>query len=212
MHGDLRRLLVVTGIVLGIDEVELQRRGSVYLNNGFAAGHRVVMHVRVEEGKAAGGKGSRLGGVENIAHTESESPGDDSNVFTQRVEVWSDAVSVGHLEAHGVVAGRGRRIALEHCKLRTLREKWRGRTPWNRVWGEGVSLVSVGLRGDGEELAGTAEQDHDSDGEIQVAFHSASKLIRIRKASWRAGRGLPIEPRYRLYIFRISAQVAELRR
>jgi hypothetical protein len=48
--------LLFARIVPRIDIVELQGGASVNLNNDFARGHRVMVHVRVEIGKAAGGE------------------------------------------------------------------------------------------------------------------------------------------------------------
>jgi len=48
--------LLFARVVSSIDIVELQGCASVNLNNDLARGHRVVMHVRVQIGEAAGGK------------------------------------------------------------------------------------------------------------------------------------------------------------
>jgi|KBSSwiStaDraftv2_1062776.scaffolds.fasta_scaffold54340_2 hypothetical protein len=48
--------LLFARIVPRIDIVELQGGASVNLNNDFARGHRVMVHVRIEIGKAAGGE------------------------------------------------------------------------------------------------------------------------------------------------------------
>src|SRR5580700_5984751 len=69
------RLLTLAGVVVRIDVVELKRRLSVDLHYGFSGGHGVVVHVGVEEGKAAGNKDFHLAGVKLIAHADFERPG-----------------------------------------------------------------------------------------------------------------------------------------
>jgi len=48
--------LLFARVVPGIDVVELQGSASVNLNNDFARGHRIMVHIRIEIGKAAGGE------------------------------------------------------------------------------------------------------------------------------------------------------------
>src|ERR1700733_650691 len=48
--------LFLARIVCGIYIIKLQGRAAVDLHDDFAGGHRVVMHVGIEIGEAAGGK------------------------------------------------------------------------------------------------------------------------------------------------------------
>ncbi len=76
-------LFVPARVVFGIDVVELQGRTSVDLHHDLAAGHRVVVHVRIEKGKTAGGEGGHLVLIEDISHSNFEGSGDDGDVFPQ---------------------------------------------------------------------------------------------------------------------------------
>ena len=57
------------------------------LHDDWSAGHRIVMHVRIENRKTAGRERAHLGFVEFIAHTDLEGPRNDRHVFTLRMPV-----------------------------------------------------------------------------------------------------------------------------
>ena len=73
------------------------------LHHDFSTGHRVVMHVRIEKRKASSWESAHFALIEGIAHANLESPGDNRDVFPLRMPMRRDAVSVWHLQAHGVI-------------------------------------------------------------------------------------------------------------
>ncbi len=83
----------------------------------FSTSHCVMVHVRVEEAKTAGGEGCHLVRVKNISHPQFECSRDDGDVFAQGMKVRCDAVSIRHLQADGVVTAGSRRVAFEYGKL-----------------------------------------------------------------------------------------------
>jgi hypothetical protein len=60
-----------------MDVVELHGCDAVNLDDDFAGGHRVVVHVGIEVGEAAGGEGCHLVCVEGVSHPDFESSRDD---------------------------------------------------------------------------------------------------------------------------------------
>ena len=98
-------LVLAAGIVLGIDVVELGWGGAVDLDDDFAIGHGVVVHVGVEISKAASGESGHLGFVKAIAHADLESSGNDGDVFAMRMPMGRDAIAVRHLQTDREVTG-----------------------------------------------------------------------------------------------------------
>src|ERR1700722_18224308 len=144
--------LLLARVVCGIDIVKLQGRAAVNLHDDFAGSHRVVMHVGIEIGEAAGRERPHLVFVEGVSHPNLERARDDRDVLAQGMPVGRDAISVWHFQTNGVVAAGGARVALDYCELRTRGdERWR-RTPRNGVWGERVFVVAS-MCSDREELA-----------------------------------------------------------
>src|SRR6516225_1177261 len=125
------RLLTLAGVVVRIDIVELKRRLTVDLHNSFSGGHRIVVHVGVEEGKASGNESFHLAGVKLIAHADFECSGNDRDVFPVRVPMGRDTEPIGHLQANREVAGRAGWVAFEYGKLRTRTHNGRCRAPGN---------------------------------------------------------------------------------
>src|SRR5438046_5897816 len=144
-------LFVPAWVIVRIHIVELQRRLPVNLYDGFSTSHGEVVHVGIEKGKAAGSERFRLVGLELIAHSESEGPGNDSDVFPFRMKMRRDAEPVRHLQANGEVAGRGGWVAFEHGELRTRSHHWRRRPPGNGIRGECIFFVRTIVRGTGEK-------------------------------------------------------------
>src|SRR5580658_1730453 len=66
------QLLTLGWVVVRIDVVDLKRRLSMDLHNGFSGGDGVVVHVGVEESKAPGSESFHLAGVKLIAHADFE--------------------------------------------------------------------------------------------------------------------------------------------
>src|SRR5580704_1100549 len=91
------RSFLMAWIVVGIDVVERQGRFSVDLHNDFATGHRVVMHIGIEESETAGWESPHLALVKAISHPDLEGSRDDGHVFPLRMPMGCDAVSVRHL-------------------------------------------------------------------------------------------------------------------
>src|SRR5215469_5224836 len=67
-------LLFPPWVIVRIDIVELEGRHSVNLHHDLSACHRVMMHVWVEIGEAAGRELSHLRLIEAIAHSDSKGP------------------------------------------------------------------------------------------------------------------------------------------
>jgi hypothetical protein len=134
-------LLTPTGVVIGIDEVELKWRLAMYLHDDLAAGHSVVMHVRVEKSKTTRGKRHHLVCVKVIAHAHLERAFEHSDVFARGMKVRRDAVPVGHFQTHREVPRCCGGIAFEHSKLCAGSEERRCGTPGNGVGSERVALL-----------------------------------------------------------------------
>ena len=97
------------------------------LHHHFSAGHPMVMHVRSEISKTARREHSHLAFVKAIATYSFESAGQNSDVFAIRMPMRCNAVTVRHLEAHGVIPAGTSWVALEYCKLRSWaheRRRW----------------------------------------------------------------------------------------
>ncbi len=114
------------------------------LDHNFSTGHCVVMHIGIEISETTGWEGSHLALVKAISHSHFKDPCDDSDVFPLRMPMRRDAISVGHLQTHGVIAGGNSWITLKYCELGPCRHKrWR-RTVWNGIGRECVFL-RIGL-------------------------------------------------------------------
>ena len=108
------------------------------LDHNLSAGHRIVMHIGIEIGKTAPRKIAHLGLIEAISHPYLKSPCNHSYVLAFRMPVRGDAISVRHLQAHGVIPAAGAWIALKYRELRSCREKRRRRTVRNGVGRKGM--------------------------------------------------------------------------
>ena len=128
------------------------------LDHNPSAGHRVVMHVGVEISETAGRESCYLALLKAISHPDLESPIDDGHVFPLRMPMGCDAVSVRHLQAHGVIPARGTGVALEHCELRSCGHECRCRTVWNGLGRECMFFRRSGLSANREDQAHAAEQ------------------------------------------------------
>jgi len=67
------------------------------LDNGFSAGHGIVVHVGVEKREAPGDEHFHLVGIKLVAHANFERSGNDRDVFSVRVPVGRDAEPIRHL-------------------------------------------------------------------------------------------------------------------
>src|ERR1700722_14341718 len=83
-------LFLPARIVLRIDVIELHRRHPVDLHHNIAAGHRVVVHVGIEIGKAARGKTQHAALVEVVAHANFECPRNHSHILAVRMPMRCD--------------------------------------------------------------------------------------------------------------------------
>src|SRR6185437_5833269 len=116
----------------------------MYLHNYVPARHRVMVHVGIEICEAACWKTRHFGVVEGIAHADFECAGDDGHIFTVGMPVRRYAVAIRHLDANREVAGRCRRITLQHGDLRTGCNEWRWRSPRNCVGRYCIVLLALG--------------------------------------------------------------------
>jgi hypothetical protein len=158
-------------IILRIDVVELKWRLAVDLHDGFSASHGVVVHVRVEKGKAPGNERFHLVGVKIISHPDFERPGDDRDVFPLRVPMGRDAEAIRHLQANCEVAAGGGGVAFEHGELRTRAHDRRRRPPGNGIRGERIFFVRMIVRGTGEKQPRPSEQSSHYKCKEQVTLH-----------------------------------------
>lgn len=166
---------MIAGIVGGIDVIELERRQAVDLHDGFAASHGVVVHVGVEKGERAGREGAHFVDFELVAHAELEGAGDDGNVLAERMEVRSDTVSVGHLQADGVLTAGGSGVTFQNRELRAGIEERRNWAEGDLVgckrvpgWG---GLIDGGTGVARSEVDHTTKQSCDCKSKVQNAFH-----------------------------------------
>src|SRR5271165_796537 len=156
-------------IIGRIDVVELQWGGAVDLDHNFSAGHGVVMHVGIQISETASWENSHLAFVKAISHANLEGPRDDRDVFPLRMPMRRDAISVRHLQTHGVVAAGGTWIALKYCELRPWGHKCRRWTPCNSIGRKRVFLRGAGLSSTGEDQARPAQKS--DQGEVRVSLH-----------------------------------------
>ena len=108
------------------------------LHHDFSAGHRVMMHIRVEIRETTGWEISHLAFVKAISHPDFKSPTDNSDVFPLGMPMRRDAISVRHLQTYGVISAAGAWIALKYRELCPCGDKCRCRTVWNRIGSECV--------------------------------------------------------------------------
>src|ERR1700683_1490160 len=136
--------LLLAWVVVWIDIVKLQGRASVDLHDDFPGSHRVVMHVGVEIGEAAGGERSHLVLVEGVSHAALERARNDRDVLPQGMPVRCDSITVRHFQTHRVVTGRSSRVAFDYGQLRARSDERWWRTPRDCFGGECVPVVSSG--------------------------------------------------------------------
>lgn len=122
LQADLK-LFLAAGVIVGINVVELNGCHAMDLDYDFTARLDVVVHVRIEIGKAAGWKAHHGSLLEVVAHADFERTRDYGYVLALGVPVGRDAVSVGHFQADGVVTSGGEWIAFEDGELRTWRDE-----------------------------------------------------------------------------------------
>src|ERR1700677_3251715 len=130
--------LLCAGIVGRVDVIELHRRLAVNLNHSFPRCASVVVHARVQIGKAAGRKLHRLAVIPLISHANFQRSRNHCHVFSQWMGVGSDFVSIWHLQANGVISRRSHGIAFEHGQLCSRWDKRRSRSPFHLIWRKGV--------------------------------------------------------------------------
>src|ERR1051325_3695981 len=90
-------LLAFARVVRPVDIDDLPRARSMELNDSLRSCHGVVMHRRLEPGKAARRERVHLRLIELITHTNLEIPADHSDVFTAQVMVGRNLVTRRHL-------------------------------------------------------------------------------------------------------------------
>src|ERR1700678_4108812 len=122
--------------------------------------------------------------------------------------VGSDAVTVRHFQANGVVPRGSGRGSLDYCELRARSDERRRRTPRNCAWGECVRVMSAGMCSYREQVACNAQRPNDHQGDEQLSFHKISSEI-LDGASSRETEGFSMQRLSPLNIFSISSQVLD---
>ena len=149
------------------------------LDHDFSAGHCVVMHVRIEKRKASCWESSHLALIKGISHTNLESTGDNRDVFPLRMPMRRDALSVGHLQTHGVIPARCAGVALQHGKLRAGGYKCGWRTVRNAIWHECMSLRRSGLCANRNSQARTAQESENRNLNMYLPSHVSTSLVEL---------------------------------
>jgi len=90
-------LLPAARIVLRIDVVELEGRRAVDLHYGLPTSHGEVVHIGIEKAETPVGQSIHICCLENITHSQLESPLNNGHIFPERMKVRRDAVSIRHL-------------------------------------------------------------------------------------------------------------------
>src|SRR6266852_7418588 len=102
VHGSRDQLLLLAGIVGGINVVELYRRSNMNLDCRFSAHHGVVVHAGIQKGKAAGGEAHHFALIELVAHANFDRSCDHSDVLAPGMPMRSNLVSIRSLQTDGV--------------------------------------------------------------------------------------------------------------
>ena len=131
-------LLLLTRIIRRIDVVELQRRHPVNLNHRLSRSRSIMVHARIKIRETPSRKAHHLTGIERVPHPYFQRARQHCDVLPVRMRMRSNLVPIRHGKANREIAGRRRRISLEHRDLRPRRYKRRRRTPLHLIGCEGV--------------------------------------------------------------------------
>src|SRR5579871_5406168 len=87
--------------------------------------------------------------------------------------VRGEAITVWHLQAHGIVTAWSSRVAFDYCKLCAGGHKWRRWTPRNCSRGECIFVMSTGMCSNRDNIACYVQCPHDREGDVPLFFHAS---------------------------------------
>jgi len=110
----------------------------VHLHNRLSRSHRVMGHVSIQIGEAAGRECHHLRLVELISHPDSKISRKHRHIFAFGVPMRGDLVSRRHFQADCIVARTRGWVPLDYGQLSSWSHEWRWRSVLDLARSEGI--------------------------------------------------------------------------